>query len=237
MLDPLRRKLNVFASPGPCLPCTGGAVSVKTADLDNIAFAPGIGTVLMQSATDQHINNVTLTKQPISTAMSFLPVLAGDDSTDSYWFNALDLPALSSPPATQPGPAKPPASKPSTSAPAGDTATATASATPLPSDASAPQVAILRLPRVTRLGVMPAAFHLRGTVAFWLSRATPAVVRLERRTPAGRYLLARRYVRKGHRGANALRVNVRGLRPGRYRALVGVPGRKAVSASFRIGRR
>ena len=241
MLDPLRRTLNVFASHGPCPPCTGGTVSVKTADLDNIAFAPGIGTVLMQSATDQHINNVTLTKQPVSAAMPFLPVLAGDDSTDSYWFNTLDLSALSPPPPAQPGPTTKPAPRPSTStpAPAGDTPTATASTTPLPSDArtSAPQVAVLRLPRVTRLGVMPASFRLRGTVAFWLSRATPAVVRLERRTPGGRYLLARRYVRKGHRGANALRVNVRGLRPGRYRALVGVPGRKAVSASFRIGRR
>src|SRR4051812_20051159 len=80
-VDPLRREVHVFASQGPCPPCTGGTVSVKTAGLDNIGFASGAGTMLMESATDQHLNNVTLTKQPISTEMSFLPILAGDDTT------------------------------------------------------------------------------------------------------------------------------------------------------------
>ena len=237
-VDPLRRQVHVFASLGPC--CTGGIVAVKTADLDAISFASGTGTTVLSSGANPKLNNVTLTKQPVSAGMSFLPVLASDDSTDRYWFNTLALPALPSPPATQPGGTKAPAPRPTTSTPgsAGGTPTATDGTTPLPSESgtSASQDAVLRLPRVTRLSVLPASFRRRGTIVFRLSRATPTVVRLERRGAGGRYVLVRRYVRKGHAGPNVLRINVSRLRPGRYRALVGVPGRKAVSASFRIGR-
>ncbi|HEY3188324.1 MAG TPA: hypothetical protein VGJ70_12675, partial [Solirubrobacteraceae bacterium] len=81
-LDPVRRQLHVFAGIGPCPPCTGGAIAVKTTSLDDPAFAPGGGTTLMASAANPDINNPTTTKQAVDRAMPFLPVLAGSDTTN-----------------------------------------------------------------------------------------------------------------------------------------------------------
>jgi|tagenome__1003787_1003787.scaffolds.fasta_scaffold20944655_2 hypothetical protein len=223
-LDPLRREVHVFAALGPC--CTGGIVTVKTANLDAISFAGGAGTTLLSSGDNPKLNNVALTKQPISADMPFLPVLAGDDSTKRYWFGTLGLSA------------NPPAPKPSSPAASGGTPTASAGATPLPVGAGTPatQNSTLVPAQITRLGVLPTAFRRRGTATYRLTHRTQVVVRIERRGPRGTWVLARRYLRTGRAGTNTLTIRARGLRSGRYRILLGVRGRHAVSASFRIGR-
>jgi hypothetical protein len=94
-IDPENRRLYVFAT-APC--CSGGAIYYKEADLDAIAFEPGLGTRLISSSADPNINNVTTTKQPLSTA-SGLVAIAADDRTDFYLH--ADLETLQRPPAVQ----------------------------------------------------------------------------------------------------------------------------------------
>jgi hypothetical protein len=87
-LDKGRREVYVIASEGPC--CTGGAVYMKKASLDDIAFPAGIGTALIQSSTDLKINNVNTPKQAVD-ASTDLPVLASDDKTHRYWHTLIPL--------------------------------------------------------------------------------------------------------------------------------------------------
>jgi hypothetical protein len=77
LVDPTaRRVIAIAASPG-----NGGAIYAKAADIDSLAFAPGLGSVLMAVGT---INNPTTTKQPVSLAAGIL-VLAGDSPSHTYW--------------------------------------------------------------------------------------------------------------------------------------------------------
>ncbi|MGH3117098.1 MAG: DUF7594 domain-containing protein, partial [Gaiellales bacterium] len=86
-IDSENRELYVFAT-SPC--CNGGTIYYKKTSLDSISFASGKGTLLIQSATDTHINNVTTTKQTMSTATGFLAV-ASDDTSNNYFHSAFDL--------------------------------------------------------------------------------------------------------------------------------------------------
>jgi Bacterial Ig-like domain len=87
LIDAQNRELYMFAT-SPC--CNGGTVYYKKTSLDNISFPVGKGTLLMQSGSDTHINNVTSTKQTVSNSTGLL-VLASDDSSDFYVHNAFDL--------------------------------------------------------------------------------------------------------------------------------------------------
>jgi hypothetical protein len=71
-------------------PFAGGQIFYKRSSLDNIAFPPGKGTVLMHSSSDQLINDATSTKQNLTVA-SGLVVLASDMSTGRYLHAVLDL--------------------------------------------------------------------------------------------------------------------------------------------------
>jgi hypothetical protein len=81
MIDQEHRDLYVLGSAGPC--CNGGAIFYKKTSLDHPSFAPGLGTPLIQNGTDTHVNNVTSTKQNLSSATGLL-VAAGDDTTKYY---------------------------------------------------------------------------------------------------------------------------------------------------------
>src|SRR4051812_27561295 len=87
-IDKGRREAYVFAAEGPC--CTGGAIFMKTASLDDLSFPTGAGIPVIQSATDKKINNVNTPKQTLS-ATTDLPVLASDDKTRRYWHTLIKL--------------------------------------------------------------------------------------------------------------------------------------------------
>lgn len=83
LLDEDARTLHLFATSGATI--AGGAIYTKTSPLDSIAFAPGLGTLVMQDGSGLVINNATSTKQNL-TAESGLVVLAANVSTaGNYW--------------------------------------------------------------------------------------------------------------------------------------------------------
>jgi hypothetical protein len=86
LIDGEHRKLYVFAMSE----AGKWAIYMKSSDLDNIAFAPGLGTPFIQSETDTMINNPSSTKQCLSGKTGLL-VIAGDQSGRYYLHNFLDL--------------------------------------------------------------------------------------------------------------------------------------------------
>ena len=98
LVDPAHRQLYLFAT-GPC--CSGGGAYYKQTSLDNPNFGSGPGTPFIKLASDTTINNVTSTKQPL-TSTSGLLVLAGDDHTHYYVHNRItfDQPPDMTPPET-----------------------------------------------------------------------------------------------------------------------------------------
>ena len=87
-IDQQNRQLYIFAA-GPC--CSGGTVHYKQTSLDAISFPTGPGATFMQSASDVCINNVSSTKQNL-TSSTDLVVIASADCTHSYFHNKIDLP-------------------------------------------------------------------------------------------------------------------------------------------------
>ena len=65
-------------------------IYMKSSDLDNIVFAPGLGTPFIKSETDTMINNPSSTKQCLSGRTGLL-VIASDQSTRHYLHNFNDL--------------------------------------------------------------------------------------------------------------------------------------------------
>jgi hypothetical protein len=91
-IDPEHRKVYVFATyppPGASYG-SGGSVYYKSASLDNPNFDTGPGTPFIQLATAPKINNVSGTKQQLSSATG-LVVLAADDSVHRYVHNVISL--------------------------------------------------------------------------------------------------------------------------------------------------
>jgi hypothetical protein len=63
----------------------------KQASLDAISFPSGSGTSFMDSSAENCINNVSSTKQNL-TSSTDLVVIAGADCTDFYFHNRILLP-------------------------------------------------------------------------------------------------------------------------------------------------
>lgn len=87
MVDQANRNVYVFATG------SGGVIYYKRAPLDNISFSSGHGTPFIKSDTTS-INNVTSTKQNISTANGIASagwVAMANDSNRTYWHNSLIL--------------------------------------------------------------------------------------------------------------------------------------------------
>lgn len=92
LIDSQNRQLYVFMTlqyPGE----TSGAIYYKQVALDDPGeqFPAGAGTPFIEFSSDPKINNAASTKQPLD-GITDLVVIAGDDSTRTYFHNYLDLP-------------------------------------------------------------------------------------------------------------------------------------------------
>jgi hypothetical protein len=86
LLDTQNRRLYVFArNKDPDM-----VIYYKSADMDNIQFAGGIGTPFIKSLDDDNINDPTSTKQNVNGATGIV-VLASDSKTKYYFHNYLSL--------------------------------------------------------------------------------------------------------------------------------------------------
>jgi methionine-rich copper-binding protein CopC len=96
LLDTSNSMVYMFAtSPTSC-----GIIYMKSTSMDALSFPAGKGTPFVSSSTYTCINNVTSTKQTVSTTTG-LVVLASDESKRFYLHNAIDLgtpPADNTPP-------------------------------------------------------------------------------------------------------------------------------------------
>jgi FlgD Ig-like domain len=98
LLDPEQRLIHVLATKI----FTGRSVIVrKTASLDALSFTPGAGQSFIDSQADSFVNNITSTKQSL-TSMSGLLAIATDPITRYYFHNFLATPPTAAVPL--PGP-------------------------------------------------------------------------------------------------------------------------------------
>jgi PKD repeat protein len=72
---------------------TGGTIYEKTAEFDNIAFPAGLGTPVIRDADNPDMNDVTSTKQNLTSATGMV-VLASHDNTGFYWHNSIPISPL-----------------------------------------------------------------------------------------------------------------------------------------------
>jgi len=80
LLDEESGMIHMFATS----PANGGAIYEKTSPINAISFATGLGTPVIVDAAVPNINNVTSTKQNLSSATG-LVILASNDTTLHYW--------------------------------------------------------------------------------------------------------------------------------------------------------
>ncbi|MFF1883451.1 hypothetical protein ACFVVC_18505 [Pseudarthrobacter sp. NPDC058196] len=106
VLDPENNLVHAFQT-APATSATGcafsgaaGSIYEKTASMDNPVFASGRGTPVIQDPASPNMNNVTSSKQPV-TSKSGLVVLASDHIAKRYWF--ADRPLGVAPVPTVPG--------------------------------------------------------------------------------------------------------------------------------------
>jgi hypothetical protein len=95
MLDSEHGVVYVFmTAPETGCPFSGtdGAIFMKSSPIADIAFPTGRGTVVMRDALSPHLNNVTSTKQTVTSATG-LVVLASNDTAQHYWHADLPLSA------------------------------------------------------------------------------------------------------------------------------------------------
>jgi hypothetical protein len=86
MIDEEHREVWMFA----VAPEEGGTIYYKKAPLDNVSFAPGAGTPIISSSTDDDINDPTSTKQNVN-GQSGLVILASSRTNARYWHAHVDL--------------------------------------------------------------------------------------------------------------------------------------------------
>ena len=87
MLDSEHQVLHVFATaPDSGCPFSGSAGTIfeKTSPMANISFPLGRGTPVIRDAASPNLNNVTSSKQSVTSATG-LVVLASNDVTQRYW--------------------------------------------------------------------------------------------------------------------------------------------------------
>jgi hypothetical protein len=106
VLDPENNLVHAFQT-GPSTTVSGcpfdgvsGSIYEKTASMDNPVFAAGRGTPIMEDPASPYINDVTTSKQPVSSKTG-LVVMASDDVAKRYWF--ADRPLGVAPVPTAPG--------------------------------------------------------------------------------------------------------------------------------------
>ena len=87
---------------------------------------------------------------------------------------------------------------------------------------------------LTGLRLSPAGFRRSSTVVYTLTRAALVTMRVERAGRRGGWGRVRTLAVIGRQGTNVRRLSGRGLRPGRYRLVVSVPGRPPRAVPFRV---
>lgn len=92
LIDTENRDLHVFTVNSG----SGGEIHRKVTSMDRIRFAAGDGEPFIRSSTDEHINNVTSTKQTLNNHTG-LVVLGSDHKTRYYLHNYVNLPGVNSP--------------------------------------------------------------------------------------------------------------------------------------------
>jgi hypothetical protein len=97
MIDEEHREIFMFAVS----PEVGGTIYYKKSPLDNISFAPGLGTPFMQSDVDTDISNPASTKQSLN-GQTGLVVLASANTSAYYWHNYMSLSSEPAPPPAAP---------------------------------------------------------------------------------------------------------------------------------------
>ncbi|MDZ7267823.1 MAG: tandem-95 repeat protein [candidate division KSB1 bacterium] len=87
LIEEEHRELYIFAMSFKTSP---RRIYMKKSSLDHIAFAGGLGTEFIHSASDSYVNNPTSTKQNLNSTTGLL-VLASDKDTQNYLHNYIDL--------------------------------------------------------------------------------------------------------------------------------------------------
>jgi hypothetical protein len=93
MLDSEHQMVYVFATaPDTGCPYSGypGTIFMKSSPMSDISFVDGRGTPLIRDSASPNLNNVTSTKQSV-TSQTGLVVLASNDVTQRYWHADLNL--------------------------------------------------------------------------------------------------------------------------------------------------
>ncbi|MCW3843501.1 hypothetical protein ONA70_25685 [Micromonospora yasonensis] len=93
LIDSEHQTLYVFmTAPDSGCPYTGypGTIFMKSSPMGSIAFPDGRGTPVIKDADSPNMNNVTTTKQSVTSATGMV-VLASNDSTQRYWHADLPL--------------------------------------------------------------------------------------------------------------------------------------------------
>jgi PKD repeat protein len=101
-LDPANGLVHMFATgPNAALNTSGqagGVITQKDSSLGAIGFAPGPGTAVIKDDDSARVNDVTGTKQNV-TSTSGMVIEASDKDLDQYWHNELSLGGTPPPPA------------------------------------------------------------------------------------------------------------------------------------------
>ncbi|MFE9654994.1 hypothetical protein [Micromonospora sp. NPDC006431] len=93
LLDSEHQMLYVFmTAPDSGCPYTGypGTIFMKSSPMGSIAFPDGRGTPVIRDALSPNMNNVTSTKQSVTSATGMV-ILASNDVTQRYWHADLPL--------------------------------------------------------------------------------------------------------------------------------------------------
>lgn len=93
LLDSENQTLYVFmTAPDSGCPYSGypGTIFMKSSPMASIAFPDGRGTPVMKDADSPNLNNVTTTKQDVTSATGMV-VMASNDATQRYWHADLPL--------------------------------------------------------------------------------------------------------------------------------------------------
>ena len=101
MLDETNQKVYVFATGrtagGTCTSTGAGSIYMKSTSMDSPSFSTGDGTPVLRKAAADSLNNVTTTKQSVTSA-SGLVILASHEASKRYWHNDISLGGTPPPP-------------------------------------------------------------------------------------------------------------------------------------------
>jgi len=97
-LDEENRRIYIFMAR---LSGSPRCIYVKSSDLDNIHFVPGVGDEFIRSESDAFVNDPTSTRQNVNSQTGIL-ILASDETTHNYLHNYLSLGGGNPPPPNQP---------------------------------------------------------------------------------------------------------------------------------------